>query len=215
METGISSVRLLQVYQNEFEIRRYTVIDLAGSGYADLAGCATSRRLSRAHDRGTMSLTILLKDLSNKPHVPERVHYSTLQHPANRLWSTHRMLMFFNGAMFSGSGSQSLVLHCDGIINEQLDPDSGESDLGRSTGTVWGRLLREKEFGSINCESRHNGLTAIEVPKDYGVEGSLIEGDRAIYIINGQHRTNLRAHRVSLGIQTSTHGPRARLKRAL
>lgn len=84
--------------------------------------------LTEAHEGRTSNLIGLFKDLPNKPHVPERVHYSTLQHQANRLRSIHRMLMFFDRAMFGGSGSQSLVLHCDGIINEQFEPHGGESD---------------------------------------------------------------------------------------
>ncbi len=49
---------------------------------------------SLANDDGA-SLMILCKDLPDKPHVAERVHYGALQHPPNRLRSIRRVLVFF------------------------------------------------------------------------------------------------------------------------
>ena len=117
--------------------------------------------------------------------MAERVHTGTLQHPPNWLWSNRRMLVFFNRTMFGRSGSQSLLVHRDGIVHEQFNPRRCESEGGRTSCSARGRFLCEKEFGSVNHEPRHNRRTAIEVPQDRCIKGGLIEVDSPGEVGNG------------------------------
>jgi len=116
---------------------------------------------------------ILFKDFPNEPDMAERVHNGTLQHPPNWLWSNRRMLVFFNRTMFGRSGSQSLLVHRDGIVDEQFNPHRCESEGGRTSSSVRGRFLCEKEFGSVDHEPRHDRRTAIEVPQDRCIKVAL------------------------------------------
>jgi hypothetical protein len=131
---------------------------------------------------------ILFKDFPSEPHMAEWVHNGTLQHPPNWLWSDRCVLVFFNRTMLGGPGSQSFLVHRGGIVNEQFNSHRCESERERTSRSVRWRFLREKEFGSVDREPRHDGRTAIEVPQDRCIKGSLVEVDRSIPVADRQHR---------------------------
>jgi len=146
---------------------------------------------------------ILFKDFPNEPHMTKWVHNGTLQDPPNWLWSDRRVLVFFNRTMLDSSGSQSFLVHRDGILNKQFDPHRCESERERTSRSVWWRFLREKEFGSVDREPRHDGRIAIEVPQDRCIKGSLVEVDRSISVVDRQHRRDFSSHNAGLGLQHS------------
>jgi hypothetical protein len=148
---------------------------------------------------------ILFKDFPNGPHMAKWVHNGTFEAPPNWLWSDRRVLVFFNRTMLGSSGSQSFPVHRDGILNKQFDPHRCESERERTSRSVWWRFLREKEFGSVDREPRHDGRIAIEVLQDRCIKGSLVEVDRSISVVDRQHRRDFSSHNAGLGLQTSTN----------
>jgi len=52
-------------------------------------------------------LASLLEDFPDQPHMTERVHYSTLEHPPDRVGSNRLVLVFYYRISFHSSGGQS------------------------------------------------------------------------------------------------------------
>src|ERR1700730_10676912 len=99
--------------------------------------------------------------------------------------------------MLHRSGRQSLAVHSDGVVYEELDPHGCESHGGWAARAVRRRLVGEEEPGAVNCKAG-NDVPAIEMPQELGAECGLVEIDRSVAVADGQHGRNLSSHRPPL-----------------
>src|ERR1017187_9992264 len=92
----------------------------------------------------------LFKDPSDEPQVAKWVHDCPLQHPLDRLWSLHSVLMFLYRTVLGGSGRARAPLHRNRIFHEQFDPHGGKARGRRASRAVLGRLMSQEELRAVN-----------------------------------------------------------------
>jgi Fe-S oxidoreductase len=90
-------------------------------------------------------------------------------------------------------------MHCDGVVNKELDPDSCETDRSGVSCPVGRRLLREEELRTVNRKSSDDVSTASQTPKNGCAECGIVELDSGVPVTNGQHWRDLRRHYHGLG----------------
>lgn len=81
---------------------------------------------------------MLLEDLPDEPHVPERVHHCALQHAPDGVRPRRGMRVFFHWTSENGAHGQRLALHGFRIVDEEFDADGREPSSDRTACAVRG-----------------------------------------------------------------------------
>ncbi len=85
--------------------------------------------------------------------MTERVDDGALEQPADRTRPGDGMGVFSHRTVVDGSGGKRLLVHRDRVVDEQLDPDSGEASRRRTASAVRG-----------DSWARKNGAPSISSP---------------------------------------------------
>src|SRR6266496_1840442 len=86
-------------------------------------------------------LRMLFEDLADEPLVPKWVDHGTLQHLLDGAGSGHRIAVFDHQASAGSPRANRARVDRDGIVDEELDPDGGETGASRSAGSGIGGFI--------------------------------------------------------------------------
>src|ERR1700694_2128106 len=137
---------------------------------------------------------VLGQDLADQPHMTEGVEHRSLEHALDRFWSSDVVRVFLDGAVLNRAGGQSPSVDRDGVVDKELDSDGGEPHGGWASRAVRGRFVGEKKLGATNRKSGDD-VSSGHMPEELRTECGLVEGDRSVSIVDGQHRRDLSSHR--------------------
>ena len=113
---------------------------------------------------------MLFEDLSNQPHMAERVYNSALQHTPDRARTRRGVRVLSHRVLGNSARRYRPALHGLRIVHKEFDSDGSEPCVGWTTRTVLGRFRGEEESSTMNRETRDNMLAAAEVPKHVRIE---------------------------------------------
>ena len=136
---------------------------------------------------------MLREEFADEPEVAEGIDHGALEHAADGLGTESSVLVLPDRAVFGRAGSDGLTLNQGGIVDEELDPDGGE------TGGTWGAsavgrsFLGEEERGSVDRDAG-DGVVFVNRTEKLRAESGLIKSDGGFSVVNGEHGGDLCWH---------------------